>query len=189
MIGSRFADLLGAARGGDEAAFAALWRDLNPPVVRYLRVLAPGWAEDVASETWLEVVRGLHRFDGDEGGFRSWVFAVARARAVDAARHAARRPVVPVPVGLLCDQVGPDDPVQAVIEAASTRAALALIAELPRDQAEVVALRVIAGLGVAQVAGIVGKRPGAVRVLAHRGLRRLATRLADPAARAGGVTR
>jgi RNA polymerase sigma-70 factor (ECF subfamily) len=76
------------------------------------------------------------------------------------------------------DRPAPDDPAEAVLEAQSTRAALALIAELPRSQAEVVALRMVAGLDVAQVASIVGKRPGAVRTLTHRGLRRLAERLA-----------
>jgi RNA polymerase sigma-70 factor (ECF subfamily) len=75
-----------------------------------------------------------------------------------------------------------------VLEAYSTRAALALLAELPPDQAEVVALRVLAGLEVAEVARIVGKRPGTVRVLAHRGLRRLAGRM-ETAGLARGVTR
>jgi len=52
----------------------------------------------------------------------------------------------------------------------------------------VVALRVLGGLEVAEVARIVGKRPGAVRVLAHRGLRRLAKRM-EAAGLARGVTR
>jgi RNA polymerase sigma-70 factor (ECF subfamily) len=63
-----------------------------------------------------------------------------------------------------------------------------LVAELPPDQAEVVALRVVGGLEVAEVAKIVGKRPGTVRVLAHRGLRRLAGRV-EAAGLARGVTR
>jgi RNA polymerase sigma-70 factor (ECF subfamily) len=75
-----------------------------------------------------------------------------------------------------------------VLEGRSTRAALALVAELPADQAEVVALRVLGGLEVAEVARIVGKRPGTVRVLAHRGLRRLAQRV-EAAGLLGGVTR
>ena len=60
----------------------------------------------------------------------------------------------------------------------STEAALTLIATLPRQQAEVIAPRVIAGLDVDQVAELLGKSPGAVRVAAHRGLRTLAVRLA-----------
>jgi len=184
MIGPAFDSVLAAAREGDEAAFAALWRDVNPALLRYLRVVAPSWAEDVASEVWLEVSVGLRRFAGPESGFRAWVFTAARQRAVDAARYAARRPAQPVPVELLIDRAGPDDPAAAAVEASSTRAALALVAELPPDQAEVVALRVIAGLDVARVAEIVGKRPGTVRVLAHRGLQRLAQRLAHRTQRA-----
>lgn len=179
MIGPGFGEILAGARDGDEHAFAVLWRDLNPAVLRYLRIVSPATAEDTASDVWLEVCRGLDRFRGDEAGFRSWIFTVARMRAIDAARQAARRPVRTVPPDQLPDRPAADDPAAAAAEAQSTREALALIAELPPDQAEVVALRVIAGLDPAQVAEIVGKRPGTVRVLAHRGLRRLAQNLAE----------
>jgi RNA polymerase sigma-70 factor (ECF subfamily) len=67
-----------------------------------------------------------------------------------------------------------------VEEMFSTEAALELIKTLPRDQAEAVLLRHVAGLDVARAAEVLGKRPGAVRVAAHRGLRRLSGML-DPA--------
>ncbi len=177
MIGPSFPAVLAAAQGGDEQAFAVLWRDLQPAVLRYLRVAAPIAAEDLAADTWISVIRGLARFRGDEQNFRAWVFTAARHRAIDWRRQAVHRPVGSLPVVLLAERPAPDDPAEAVLEAQSTRAALALLAELPADQAEVVALRVLGGLGVAEVARITGKRPGAVRVLAHRGLRRLAKRL------------
>ena len=179
MIGPGFGETLAGARDGDEHAFALLWRDLNPAVLRYLRVVAPATAEDTAADVWLEVCRGLGRFRGNEAGFRSWVFTVARHRAIDWRRQAARRPTSLVPVEQLAERPAPDDPVAAVLEAQSTRAALALLAELPPDQAEVVLLRVVAGLDVAEVAAITGKRPGNVRVLAHRALRRLAQQLTE----------
>jgi RNA polymerase sigma-70 factor (ECF subfamily) len=188
MIGPSFPAVLAAAQGGDEQAFAVLWRDLQPAVLRYLRVTAPAAVEDLAADTWVSVIRGLSRFRGDEQNFRTWVFTVARHRAVDWRRQAARRPVEPLPLALAVEQAAPDDPAVQVLEAQSTRAALALVAELPADQAEVVALRVLGGLEVAEVARIVGKRPGAVRLLAHRGLRRLAKRL-EAAGLARGVTR
>jgi RNA polymerase sigma-70 factor (ECF subfamily) len=188
MIGPSFPGLLAAAQGGDEQAFAVLWRELQPAVLRYLRVAAPAAAEDLAADTWISVIRGLGRFRGDEQNFRTWVFTAARHRAIDWRRQAARRPAASVSVELLADRSAPDDPAEAVLEAQSTRAALALLAELPADQAEVVALRVLGGLGVAEVARIVGKRPGAVRVLAHRGLRRLAKRL-EAVGLERGVTR
>jgi RNA polymerase sigma-70 factor (ECF subfamily) len=187
MIGPPFPALLAAAQHGDEEAFATLWRELQPAVLRYLRVAAPVAAEDLAAETWLSVIRGLARFRGDERSFRAWVFTAARHRVIDW-RQAARRHADPLPLELLGDRPAPDDPAAAALEAQSTREALALIGELPHDQAEVVALRVIGGLDVAEVASLLGKRPGAVRVLAHRGLRRLAQRL-QVAAPARRVTR
>jgi RNA polymerase sigma-70 factor (ECF subfamily) len=188
MLGSSFPELLAAAQGGDEQAFAVLWRDLQPALLRYLRVAAPEAAEDLAADTWVSVIRGLGRFRGDGRAFQAWVFTVARHRAIDWRRQAGRRPTNLVPVEQLAERPAPDDPVAAVLEVQSTRAALALLAELPPDQAEAVALRVLGGLEVAEVARIVGKRPGAVRVLAHRGLRRLAKRM-EAAGLARGVTR
>jgi RNA polymerase sigma-70 factor, ECF subfamily len=188
MIGPSFPAVLAAAQDGDEQAFAVLWRDLQPAVLRSLRVAVPVAAEDLAADTWISVIRGLARFRGGEQNFRAWVFTAARHRAMDWRRQAVRRPVASLPVELLADGPAPDDPAAAVLEAQSTQAALALLAELPADQAEVLALRVLGGLDVAEVAQIVGKRPGAVRVLAHRGLRRLARRL-ESAGLARGVTR
>jgi RNA polymerase sigma-70 factor (ECF subfamily) len=189
MIGETFDRVLEAAAAGDERAFEVLWRDLHPRLLRYLKVVVPGGAEDLASETWLDVVRGLGRFEGDEPGFRAWVFTVARHRAIDWRRRMARQPVTPLPDELLPQRAAPDDPAATAIEAISTEQALALIAELPPDQAEVVALRSLAGLDVTRVAEIVGKRPGAVRVLAHRGLRRLAEGFAAEPRVHRGVTR
>jgi RNA polymerase sigma-70 factor (ECF subfamily) len=188
MTGPPFPELLAAAQHGDEESFAVLWRHLQPALLRYFQVVAKEAAEDLAADTWVSVIRGLSRFRGDEQNFRTWVFTTARHRAIDWRRRAARRPTSSVPVEQLAERPAPDDPVAAVLEAQSTRAALALVAELPPDQAEVVALRVLGGLEVAEVARIVGKRPTAVRVLAHRGLRRLA-RQVEAAGLARGVTR
>jgi RNA polymerase sigma-70 factor, ECF subfamily len=177
MNGDAFAGLLGAAAGGDEGAFGVLWRDLQPRLLRYFTVVAPGAAEDLASETWLAVVRAIGRFKGDEPAFRGWVFTIARHQVIDWQRRSARTTAEDVPVTGLAHRAASDDPAAAALEGISTRAALALIATLPPDQAEAITLRVVAGLDVGRVATIMGKRPGAVRVLAHRGLRRLAERL------------
>ena len=169
---------LGKAQRGDDAAFARLWRAYQPMLIRYLRVVAGGSAEDVAAETWLDVVRGLRRFDGDEPGFRSWLFTIARRRNIDLQRSRRRRPSTTSDQGM-ADLAGPDDVAEEVVERIATERAIRLIASLPPDQAEVVALRAIGGLEVGHVAAIVGKRRGAVRVLSHRGLHRLATRVGE----------
>ena len=177
MIGPTFAAASTAAAGGDEDAFGRLWYDLQPRLLRYFRVVALGAAEDLASETWLRVIRGIGRFQGSEPGFHAWVFAIARHQVLDWRRRAARRPTQDLPVSGLAEPLAPDDPAADAVEGASTRAALALIATLPTDQAEAIVLRVVAGLEVSRVAELMGKRPGTVRVLTHRGLRRLAERL------------
>jgi RNA polymerase sigma-70 factor, ECF subfamily len=177
-VTAEFAELLLAAKSGDERAFAALYRSNQPGLLRYLRVTAgSSLADDLAGEVWYEVARGLARFEGDEAGFRGWLFTTARRRFLDAKRAAARRPTTAS--SNLPERAGPDDPADAVAAGLSTEGALHLIATLPSDQAEAVALRAIAGLDVDQVAAIMGKRPGAVRVAAHRGLRKLAERLSQ----------
>jgi RNA polymerase sigma-70 factor, ECF subfamily len=174
MIGPSFPHVLVAAQGGDEQSFEMLWRDLQPRLLRYLQVMAPAAAEDLVADTWIGVIRELRRFVGDEPGFRAWVFTVARHRAIDWYRRTNRQRIEPVPVELANHWAAPNDPAAEALERWSTRAALALIAELPRAQAEVVALRVLDGLSVAEVSHITGNNPNAVRVLSHRGLRRLA---------------
>jgi RNA polymerase sigma-70 factor (ECF subfamily) len=177
MIGPEFPVVLSAAARGDEDAFGRLWHDLQPRLLRYFSVASRAAAEDLASETWLGVVRGLDRFEGNEPAFRAWVFTIARHEVLDWRRRAARRPPADVPVNGLADHAAPDDPAADALEGFSTRAALAEVATLPADQAEAIVLRVVAGLEVQRVAELMGKRPGTVRVLTHRGLRRLAERL------------
>ena len=164
------APALRAAQDGDATGFAALWRALQPAVLRYLRVLAGDRAEDAASETWLQVIRDLHRFRGGPADFRGWLFRIARHRGIDEQRRSRRAAPAPDPAG----DAAPDAASQAMEEEATARA-LRLVGTLPQDQAEAVMLRFVAGLDVATTARILGKRPGAVRIATMRGLRRLAT--------------
>jgi len=172
-------DALARASTGDEAGFLELWRALQPRLLRFLRVVGCEDPDDVASETWLQVVRDLHRFSGGEEDFRRWLFTIGRHRAVDAARARARRPAGTATSGLdiLADTQQVED---QVLEGMSVQDAVALLSRLSRDQAEAVALRVIAGLDTLDVAKILGKSAGAVRVALHRGLKALAD---DPSVR------
>ena len=175
VVGDDFARVLADAQGGSEDQFAVLWRDANPALLRYLRVLAPDSAEDIAAETWVHVVRGLTRFIGDEGAWRAWLFTTARRRLLDQARLRQRHPAEPL------DEVSPAelprtaDTAQIALDNLATEAALALLTQLPPLQAEVIMLRVVAGMDTDAVADLLGKTPGNVRVMAHRGLKRLET--------------
>lgn len=168
------------AQRGDPEAFRAVYQDVQPRLLRYLQALVGDDGEDVASETWLHIARDLHTFDGDSDGFRGWAATIARHRALDHLRRRARRPMpVLVPAEDLAGLAAASDTAQAALDAVATAAAVRLIASLPRDQAEAVLLRTVLGLDAARAAVVLGKRPGAVRTAAYRGLRTLARQL-DP---------
>ncbi|MFF0233201.1 sigma-70 family RNA polymerase sigma factor [Micromonospora sp. NPDC005254] len=164
-----------AAQAGDEDAFRFLYRSLQPGLLRYLTALVGADAEDVASETWLQISRDLPNFTGGE--FRAWTVTIARNRAMDHLRRLRRRPSLPVPVQALTELAGDGDTAERAGETISTEAALALIATLPPREAEAVLLRAVIGLDAESAGRVLGRRAGAVRTAAHRGLRRLATLL------------
>jgi RNA polymerase sigma-70 factor, ECF subfamily len=169
---------LAEAQAGNPDAFRALYRDTQPRLLRYLYALVGDDAEDIASETWLHIARDLHTFHGDPDGFRGWAATIARHRALDhLRRHTRRPPPLPVPASDLAGLAALDDTATTALDAVATTAAIRLIATLPPDQAEAVLLRAVLGLDAARAATVLGKRPGAVRTAAYRGLRTLAQQL------------
>ncbi|MFI6858946.1 RNA polymerase sigma factor [Streptomyces sp. NPDC050421] len=165
------------AQQGDEDGFAAAYRLVHPGLLGYLRGLVGDDAEDVASDAWLEIARDVGRFRGDGAGFRGWTATIARHRALDHLRKQRRRPRTSLIEQDVLALPGRADTADAVLESMSTRWALAQIRELPPDQAEAVLLRVVVGLDGPATARVLGKRPGAVRTAAYRGLKRLAEQL------------
>ena len=166
---------------GGEESFRLVYRAIQPGLLRYLSVLVgPTEAEDVASETWSQVVRDLGKFTGDGDGFRGWVSTIGRHRALDQLRAKGRRPVIDTPVENLRERASGSDAESGALESLSTRAALALIGTLPTDQAEAVLLRAVMGLDAKTAGEVLGKRPGAIRTSAYRGLRALAAQVEPP---------
>ncbi|MQS37402.1 RNA polymerase sigma factor [Streptomyces katsurahamanus] len=164
-----------AAQGGDECAFRTVYRAVHPRLLGYVRTLVgdPD-AEDVTSEAWLQIARDLDRFSGDADRFRGWAARIARNRALDHLRMRGRRPAVGGDESELTGRPAESDTADEAMESLSTGSTMALIAQLPQDQAEAVVLRVVVGLDAKSAARTLGKRPGAVRTAAHRGLKRLA---------------
>lgn len=167
-------DAVLAAQRGDEDSFRVIYRAVQPGLLRYLRILVGEDAEDVASEAWLHIARDITSFRGTSDGFRGWAATIARHRALDHLRRQRRRPGLSVPVEQLTDRPSDDDTAGSALDALSTDTALALIARLPDDQAEAVLLRVVMGLDAKTAGRVLGKRAGAVRTAAYRGLRKLA---------------
>jgi RNA polymerase sigma-70 factor (ECF subfamily) len=173
---------IAAARAGRADAWDRLYRRYAPAVTGYLRMQGAPEPDDVASETFLGVFRGIARFEGDEPGFRSWVFTIAHRRMQDDRRARSRRPRVEAHGGSYPEPrvAGADDEVEQRL---ATERVQALCAQLAPDQRDVILLRILGDLTVEQVAAVLGKTSGAVKQLQRRGfeaVRRLSVREGVP---------
>lgn len=174
MDDDQLAAALDGARRGEEQAMAVLFRAYQPQLLRYLRARAASAAEDLAADTWLALAKALPSIEGGPAELRAWLFSVARRKVVDHYRAEGRRPKTVV-LDDVVEHASTEDAEGTALSTLGTQEAVRLlVAGLPPEQAEVVLLRVLGDLSVEQVAQIMGKRPGTVRVLQHRALRRLA---------------
>jgi RNA polymerase sigma-70 factor, ECF subfamily len=165
-----FASVLAAARSGADWAWRAIYRDLAPSVLGYLHAQGAPDPEDLAGEVFLQVVRDVARFEGDDPAFRAWVLTIAHYRLVDRRRYVARRPVEPITDEIIVKKGpaghGEDDGLEALANARVRE----LVGRLPEGQRAVLLLRILGGLTIEQVAQAVGKRPGAVKAVQRRAL-------------------
>jgi signal transduction histidine kinase/DNA-directed RNA polymerase specialized sigma24 family protein len=165
----RFETVLAAAQMGLEWPVAALCREFHPKVLRYLRAHLPDRAEELASETWSDIASALPTFEGNETAFRRWVFAAARRRLLEAREMSGSARST-----LESEQ---DDDVS--VERRAVDAALARISTLAPQQADVLLLRALGDLDVAEVAEIRGDPLDLAHVTEVEGLKRLRDQ-ADP---------
>ena len=187
MIGANFPRVLRDAQAGDESSIEALYRDVAPLVLGYLRSSGAFEPEDVASEVFVSVIRGLGSFDGDESHFRSWVLTITHRRLTDAIRKAGRRLEAPAPV----DEIGEriivlGDSESEAMARLRSRGVLEALDELTEDQRSVLMLRVLADLSVPEISEILDKPQSAVKALLRRGLASLARKLGPDGASADG---
>ena len=169
-LGENFDSALAAARTGAEWAWEAIYRDLVPPLLGYLRTSGAAEPEDLVAEVLLQAVRDLGRFRGGEREFRAWVFTIAHHRLLDERRRNSRRPVDPAPREALERDAAVGDVADDALGRIALERVIELIGRLSPDQRSVILLRVIGELTVDEVAAIVGKRSGAVKALQRRGL-------------------
>src|ERR1700722_8950202 len=113
----------------------ALYQEIAPAVLGYLRAQGVPDPEDLLGEVFLQVARDLRGVRGDEVAVRRWVFTLARNRVIDDARRRARRPMASG--GAVPDRPGPDR------EEPLDPALLAAIDRLTPEQREVVLLRFV----------------------------------------------
>jgi RNA polymerase sigma factor (sigma-70 family) len=166
----QFDEVLEAVRVGEPWAFDRIFRTLAPVVTAYLGAQGSVEPDDLTSEVFLGLLRNIGSFQGDEAGFRAWVFTIAHRRLTDERRRISRRPTSE-PLTAVADRPAPDDVEDTVVRSLSTERVRALCELLGRDQRNVLLLRLVAGLTVEEVAAVLEKSPGAVKALQRRGLR------------------
>lgn len=148
-----------------EDRLAATYDELAPRVTGYFRARGARDPDDLCGDVFVKVAEELGRFTGDDRALRRWIFTIAHNRLVDEYRAAPRQRERAVAT--------PSDPDRAGRDSSETTVDPALIAalgQLTTEQREVVVLRFVADLPTRDVAKIVGKRGGAVKMLQSRAL-------------------
>ena len=181
--GYDFGALLAGARAGRPEAWDHIYRSLAPAIAGYLRMQGAADVDDLCSEVFLGVFRGIATFEGDATGFRSWVFVIAHRRLQDERRRRGRALTsdrttaesATGPAGCSAEE-------DALRELATARVK-ATCSQLAADQRDVVLLRILGDLTVDEVARVLAKTPGAVKQLQRRGfeaIRRISAREGVP---------
>jgi RNA polymerase sigma-70 factor (ECF subfamily) len=174
------------AATADPAQFDALYRKYVAQVYSYAyyELRDPHEAEDATERTFMAALANLGRFeeraapdDSAASTFRVWLFQIARNAVAERRRRIRRRPEAPLEAAGMIpavtdveDEAARRDDVTAVMRA---------IDRLPDDRRRAVILRFVEEMSTSEIAGILGRSDGAVRVLIHRALRSVARELGD----------
>lgn len=170
-----FDEVLTAAKLGAHWALEVLYREMSPSVIGWLRSQGHSDADDIASEVFVNMVRDIRQFDGDESRLRTWIFALAHHRLIDVRRYQTRRPITYSDPNDLPDALMNTDHIESsVLERLEPGNVYALLDQLSEDQRIVITLRIVAGLNLDQTASAINKSVNAVKALQHRGLATLA---------------
>jgi RNA polymerase sigma-70 factor (ECF subfamily) len=166
----QFPRILAAAQAGGEWAWRELYGAVAPALTRYLRARGVPDADDIVGETFIRVVRSIDGFDGDEAGFRTWVFTIGRNIVADEVRRRERRPAGAAPDDQLAALGPTGDAEDDALRDLGRSRVRELLELLSPDQRDVLLLRILGGLTIPEIAVVIGKREGAVKMLQSRGI-------------------
>jgi RNA polymerase sigma-70 factor (ECF subfamily) len=164
-------ELVSRLRAGDEDALSQLYRRYVAPIYRFVfaQVREVADAEDLTSETFAKMMRGIGAFRG-EASFKNWLYQIARNSVRNHRRSSAYRRVLPIDY----DMTVADVPEAAGNDEAAARV-LAVLRPLPPRYRQILELRFLRGWTVEQAAAAMGVTVGNAKVLQHRALRKAAT--------------
>lgn len=163
-----------AARRGEPAALSALYRRHCDAIYRFAlaRTGTRQHAEDLTAEVFTRVVESLPRYDASRGGFRSWLYGIARHVCADFWRR--HDDALELPLDDLLPTQAPSEHEAAAGDRRLSAWALSLLSALPHQYRRVLELRILEGRSVADTAETMGITANYVKVLQHRALRRAA---------------
>ena len=161
---------LAARAKSDREAFGLLYDRYLDRVYSYCRRRLPAReeAEDATGQIFTQALAAMPRYRVDNPSFAAWLFTIAHNVVIDIGRAGTRRAKSP----WRPNSGGADDPEESVVAAEAAAELRAMPANLPPDQAEVVQLR-LSGLNDKEIAIILGRSHGAIRIAQHRALKRL----------------
>ena len=164
----------------DRAEFAVLYRHYLDRVYGYCFYLLGDHhdAEDVTERTFVAALAAIERYRDEGATFRSWLFRIAHNELANALRARSRQRAAPLEAVAEPVPAGESDPAGLLTLAEEARGLRRALERLPVDRRQVVVLRVVDGLSAREIAAVLGRSEGAVRVLQHRALRQLAEILA-----------
>ena len=171
-------ELIRRAQEGDKQAIGELYRVHVDVIYRYVwaRVRDDSLAEDLTAQVFLKALEGLPSYEPSGKPFVAWLYRIAYARIVDHWRKLERRVEVPLEETLPSGEPRPEDLLQFE---ADWVMAMELLSQLTDDQQDVMILRFIGEMSLADVAQTVGKTVGATKALQYRALATLARLLEE----------
>lgn len=161
--------LVEQAQQGDRRAVAALYAEYQARVYRYIayRVGDTALAEDLTADVFVSMVRAIDNYEPRGRPFLAWLYAIAGNTCKMYYRRQNLTEFEPLPEEMIDRQTGPEDVAHLRL---THERLLAAMPRLTEDQRQVILLKFIEGLNNAEVATILEKSEGAIRVLQHRAL-------------------
>lgn len=162
-----FEGVLHAAQVGADWAWSRIYDSYAQRLLGYLRSQGAVDPDGLLGDVLLQIARNIHSFEGDESGFRSWIFLVAHNRVLDERRRRGRKPQQEL---VASHYPATESAEHSAFESMSMDAAMALLDGLTDDQREVIALRFLAELSLEETASIMDKNINAIKQLQHRAI-------------------
>ena len=168
MHPTTFDQVIERARSGNEFAWSVLYDRYAARLRGYAAAQGSADPDSIVGDVFADVAHKLIRFTGDEASLRSWLFMIAHSRIIDERRRARPQPpVLPAAYG---------NAEREAIDELITDEIIEILAKLSPEQRDVLLLRIVADLSVAETARILCKKQSAVKAAQRRGLMRLRDR-------------